>query len=365
MRPDPTLPETELTVSLGGADLKDVRLYHNDRPIPTAWPSRKPFPPQFPVRVRLLKGTNRFYAMASRDGTYDSRSDEVEVSYDGPMEPGRLHVIALGVGDYERRRLGYAVRDADRLSEVLHARGLDPAGQPGLRTVLPDSQVNQENVEKAFDEVAQRVENRPQDTVVVFLAGHTGVFDQQRFCLLLPSFPFPPDEPERALARDVAPKQAVAQPLNPDQILPYSVIAANLMRLSALNRLVILDACQAEAIIEDPQVAEIQKWMEIGSRRARTSYLMAARRGEPALEVDPLRHGLFTYTLLRGMGAIDPANDPEEIARLKLSRNADFNGDGILFTSELDSYVKQNLPEIAKLFPGLVARREAQLPVRG
>ena len=158
---------------------------------------------------------------------------------------------------------------------------------------------------------------------------------------------------------------AAPQAINPDQVLPYYVIAANLMRLKALNRLVIVDACQAEAILEDPQVAEIQKWMEIGSRRARTSYLMAARRGEPALEVDPLRHGLFTYTLLRGMGAIDPAKDPEEVSKLKLPPDADFNGDGILSTSELDSYVKQNLPEIAKLFPDLVARREAQLPVRG
>ena len=30
---------------------------------------------------------------------------------------------------------------------------------------------------------------------------------------------------------------------------------------------------------------------------------MAARRGELAFEVDPLGHGLFTYTLLRGLGA--------------------------------------------------------------
>jgi len=362
VRSDSTLPETELRVSLGGADLKDVRLYHNDRPIPTGLDPRKPLPTQFPVRVRLLEGTNRFYAMASRDGAIDSRSDEVEVLYDGPMEPGRLHVVALGVGDYKARRLGYAVQDADQLSEVLHARGLDAAGQPGLRTVLPDSQVNQENVEKAFDEVARRVEDRPQDTVVVFLAGHTGVFDQQQFCLLLPSFPFAPGQPEQALARDVVPRQVADQPINPDHVLPYSVVAANLMRLKALNRLVIVDACQAEAIVEDPQVAEIQKWMEIGSRRTRTSYLMAARRGEPALEVDPLHHGLFTYTLLRGMGAIDPDNDPEEVSRLNLPRNADFNGDGILSTSELESYVEQNLSAIAALFPGMVARREAQLP---
>ena len=30
----------------------------------------------------------------------------------GPMEPGRLHVVALGVGAYQRRELKYAGRDA-------------------------------------------------------------------------------------------------------------------------------------------------------------------------------------------------------------------------------------------------------------
>jgi WD40 repeat protein len=363
VRPDPSLPYTELTISLKATELKDVRLYHNERPIPTGLDPRKPLPPRFPVRVRLLKGSNRFYALASREGAFDSRSDEVDVPYDGPLPPGRLHVVALGVGDYQRRRLGYAVRDADRLSEILNTRGLDPGGQPGLRIVLPDSQVNEESVEKAFDDLARRVDDRPQDTVVVFLAGHTGVFDPQRFCLLLPAFPFPAEEPDRAVARDVVPSQSRALPVNPDHVLPYSVIAANLMRLKALNRLVIVDACQAEAILEDPQVVEIQKWMEIGSRRARTSYLMAARRGEPALEVDPLHHGLFTYTLLRGMGAIDVRKDPEEVASLNLRPNADFDGDGILSTSELDAYVKQCLPEIARLFPDLVTRREARLPV--
>ena len=36
------------------------------------------------------------------------------------------------------------------------------------------------------------------------------------------------------------------------------------MRLDALNRLVIVDACQAESILVDPQVSAIQKWMESG-----------------------------------------------------------------------------------------------------
>ena len=38
-------------------------------------------------------------------------------------------------------------------------------------------------------------------------------------------------------------------PLDPEAVLPYSVVALNLMRLKALDRLVIVDACQAEAIL--------------------------------------------------------------------------------------------------------------------
>ena len=364
VRDDPTVPDTELSVTLGAADWTDVALYHNDRPIATGLESaKKPFPEQFPVKTRLVKGTNRFHAMASREGAYSSISEPVEIEYEGPMEPGRLHVVALGVGAYQRRELKYAGRDASSISEVLHARGLDATGSPGVRIFLPDKDVTPENIEDAFDQVAAEVENRPQDKVVVFLAGHTGVFDANRFCLLLPTFPFPADAPEVALARDVAPQLTPGVTFDPKFVLPYSIVALNLMRLKALDRLVIVDACQAESILQDPQVAAIQKWMEQGARKARTSYLMAARRGEPALEVDPLGHGLFTYTLLHALGAIKSGDEPEEVAKLGLPANADFNADGILSIAELDAYVSQNLKAIARVFPAIVVKREADLPV--
>ena len=205
--------------------------------------------------------------------------------------------------------------------------------------------------------------NSPQDKVVVFLAGHTGVFNSNRFCLLLPNYPFPANAPIVVAARGAAP--AADAPLDPDAVLPYSVVALNLMRLKALDRLVIVDACQAEAILSDPQVEAIQEWMEVNTRRSRTSYMMAARRGELAFEVDPLSHGLFTYTLLRGLGAPQDAKEPKQIADMKLPPNADFNHDGILTTAELDAYLNQHLKEIAAIFPDLVVSREAEeLPGR-
>ena len=357
--PDPAKPETTVKITLTSDDVSDVRLYHNDVLIPSGLKeAQKPPAREIEVPVRLVPNRNRFYVMASQDGAFDSRSEVVEVDYAGPVEPGRLHVIALGVGQYEKRMLQFAQRDAERLSEVLHIRGLDKAGQAGLRRLMPDNEVTRKNVEQAFDDLAHEVKDRPQDTVVVFIAGHTGVFQGQNFCLLLPTFPFPDDAPILVAARGAAPNQGEVA-VDPKVVLPYSVVALNLMRLKALNRLVIVDACQAEAIYDDPQVRSLQRWMEMSSRKVRTSYVMAARRGEESLEADPLRHGILTYALLRGMGAVSIANEPKVITELGLPANADFNKDGILSTSELSAYARQALPQISEVFPKMITDARA------
>jgi WD40 repeat protein/uncharacterized caspase-like protein len=356
-RTDPTRPDVRLTITLAADDFRDVRLYHNDVPIPTGWDDavrrgNAAGPVSLDVPVKLVSGENRFYVMASQAGAYDSCSGVVEMDYEAKMERGQVHILALGVGDYESRRLRYAVNDAEDLSDFLHSRGIDAAGHPGFRRVLSGEAVSRQSVERAFRDITLRVEDRPQDTVVVFLAGHTGVFDPQRFCLLLPSYQFPKDEPILVAVRDVPPNAGENDKVDPQTVLPYSVIEVNLARLKALNRLVIVDACQAESILYDPKVRAIRKWMELSARRARTSYLMAARRGEPALEAGPLAHGLFTYALLRGMRA-KMAKEPKELTALALPPDADFNRDGIVSTDELDAYAKQVLPQLCNVFPQL------------
>ncbi len=108
-----------------------------------------------------------------------------------------------------------------------------------------------------------------------------------------------------------------------------------------------------------PRSARSKRWMEISSRKVRTSYVMAARRGEESLEADPLRHGILTYALLRGMGAISIAKEPKVITDLGLPANADFNKDGILTTSELSAYARQALPQISDVFPKLITDARA------
>ncbi len=220
-RTDPTRADARLTISLGAADLEDVRLYHNDVPVPSGWGpgvgrQRGAKSLSVDVPVTLVSGSNRFYVMASRKNAYDSCSRVVEIDYAAPMKRGQVHVLALGVKNYQRRSLKYAEDDADQISEFLHSRGLDAAGQQGIAHVLHGADINRKNVELVFDEIARRVEDRPEDTVVVFLAGHTGVFNPQRFCLLLPSYPFPDDEPIEIAARAPPPTSERTTRSTPD-----------------------------------------------------------------------------------------------------------------------------------------------------
>ena len=74
--------------------------------------------------------------------------------------------------------------------------------------------------------------------------------------------------------------------------------------------------------------------------------------GRNGPEVVPLKHGLFTYTLLRGMRAIQLDERAQGGRRAGICPvDADFNRDGIVSTDELDAYAKQVLPRLSGIFP--------------
>jgi hypothetical protein len=138
--------------------------------------------------------------------------------------------------------------------------------------------------------------------------------------------------------------------------LPFYVLYRNLARLDALQRLVIVDACQAEAIHDDPGVRLIREVLEKDAHRTRTCYLLAARRGEPANESAVLEHGLLTYVLLRGLEApgLDPL--PIGIPLLEEARGADADGDRVVTTRELRAYADRMLPVLSGRLPELARR---------
>jgi caspase domain-containing protein len=337
-----------------------MRLYHNDVPVRDGEGfERDAKTGELVTKLQLVSGDNRIYAMAERPGDVDARSEDLTLFHTGEASLGRLHVVALGVSKYERNELRYPHLDAKALAEFLEKNGLGAKASSGRTRPLIDDAVNEKAVELAFEKVRNEVRGHPEDTVVVFLAGHTDLLadgpDRSRFCLLLPSFPFPENAPARALLRGAGiAGEAVVAP--PGTFLPYATIYHHLIRLDALQRLVIIDACQAEAILDDPgvRVVEQLRAMDREARQTRTNYFLASRRGEAAGESPVLEHGLLTYVLLRGMGAPDLKPTPDDLLAFKEHPSADSNGDGRVTTGELRRYVELTLPALAGRLPGML-----------
>ena len=182
----PRVVETErtasLTISLAESDLQNLRLYQNGVPVRNdADFALKPGQKRFTAEVRLRSGVNRFHVMAGRPGSTDveGRSEVVEIRYDGPDTPGQLHVLAMGVSKYDEpaQASSSPTDDAENLSDFLHRNGVREEGTPGLRIVLTNEDVTEAKVDEAFIQIRDRVKERPEDTVVVFLAGHADTFN--------------------------------------------------------------------------------------------------------------------------------------------------------------------------------------------
>jgi uncharacterized caspase-like protein len=293
----------------------------------------------------------------------DGYSEEIELVYGGadPDVPGRVHVIALGVGDYDdpARALRFATRDAETFATFLSEHGAQVEGELGRCHILTDRQVSPRAIEAAFEDLRRATLGRPQDTVVLFLAGHAdalGPEDRERFFLIMPGFPFD----EAAITRDHAVRVAMA---NRGELLPFGTIYAGLFHLDALQRIIVVDACQAGSVRSDESVRRIGKLVDDAAFQARTSYFLAAPSQDiPAGESPELGHGLLTYAMLRGLGMPLGSGSGRlpivsGLPGFDALTNADRAPvDGFVTTGELRRFVDQTMPMLAARFPDLALR---------
>ena len=68
------------------------------------------------------------------------------------------------------------------LADFLHRSRAQVAGVLGLRIVLTNRDVTEAQVDEAFLRIRDRVKERPEDTVVVFLAGHADALRERFTC---------------------------------------------------------------------------------------------------------------------------------------------------------------------------------------
>ncbi|MBX2867860.1 MAG: caspase family protein [Acidiferrobacterales bacterium] len=224
-----------------------------------------------------------------------------------PPKPVRkLLVLAVGVDEYihmPEHNLRFASADADSIASLFikqEGKNYDVVESIVLSDSV-DTKATKDNVVDALDALA---ELGPEDTVVLFLAGH-GVVEDANYYFL---------------PRD-------AQRNSNGRWKKSSVIAWNDVQLameSSLGRRILLvDTCHSESAFNSRLIKDAED--------SNIVVMSSTDSGTLAQEIASLGHGVFTHALLEGMRG-----------------KADSYQDGKVTMSELNAFVANAVPAITK-----------------
>ena len=243
--------------------------------------------------VALVEGENKLEVRAaSADGSWESEPAVITFRYEKPLPKAELYLVAVGIDRYRQEsiRLDYAGADALSIARLFEERG--PALYRHVHvTTLLDDEATSSAILGRIRRLAQTA--RPQDTLVVFLAGHAAVVGEQYYFL--------PHEFERqadALEEDVRRQGLLA-----------TKIGEALVAVPALKRMVVFDTGRSGGQIALARTARnafaFRGAVERLSRAQGAFTIASAAVSERAREVPELGHGVLTYTLLAGLHAAE------------------------------------------------------------
>ena len=220
-----------------------------------------------PPRLRRIE-----VAARNRDGVEGARQ-VVMATLTGPARDAALHILAVGVEKYQAPglELKHSAADAMAVANEIAIRA-NSLFKRGVSTpmVLTDSDARLAGIEGAFDQLKARM--KPQDTLVIFLAGHGEAPIGKGYTFL-------PWDFKRGAPGDAGEGLSEARLLK-------------LLSESPTQTLLLLDTCDAGGAVEmiEGAYARLDRHVVIG----------ASRRGQFAKEGFE-GHGVFTAALLRVM----------------------------------------------------------------
>ncbi|AQR65196.1 hypothetical protein BXU06_09085 [Aquaspirillum sp. LM1] len=178
-----------------------------------------------------------------------------------------LHILAIGVQNYPadsgQSKLNYSVLDAKAVAKVLARRAKPVFSHVAEPVVLTEQNASLAGINQAFAQLKTRMQ--PQDTLVIFLAGHGQVHvDSYRF-----------------LPWDYRPGSAG---LSETRLF-------EMLKESPQHTLLLIDTCDAGSMVEMAGAYERM------SRERQRPVIGASRKGEFARE-GYQKHGVFTAALL-------------------------------------------------------------------
>jgi len=334
----------DVTVSApAGVAIRDVHLSRHGVLLKT-WSGEQRNGSRLSLSADIVQGENRFTAYAFNQDDVKSKDAETEVTGPASLKrAGDLYVVAIGIDDYRNPafHLNYARKDARLAAGVLAEQRKDIATTgrqlqeqggtdkttgdvmvPTLNgpsidllpsmgdvhvTTLVDAEATRSKILQTIAAVSHQA--RPEDTLVVFYAGH-GVAAGDRYYLLPQDFAFEGD-PNGLLnaGLEILEHSAIS-----DEDL-QSALAGEQAAVSAL----ILDSCQSGQLVGDKLA---QRRGPMNSRGlAQMAYdkgmfiLAASLSTQSAEERAALGDGVLTYALMQE-GLVDDMASPETVPGL-------------------------------------------------
>jgi WD40 repeat protein len=317
------------TVSIEKADAgaKDVRLFRNGTLI-KVWHGDVLQGRQsatLEATIPVVAGENHLAAYAfNRDNVKSADAEAFVNGADSLKRAGTAYVVAVGVNSYANSQynLKYAAADAQDFAEEVKKQQTQLGKFESVNVVpLLDADATKANIVAALKRLAgsadalptgapasleQLKPAQPEDTVVIYFAGH-GTAHGNQFYLI-------PHDIGYTGARDALDAAGLST------ILEHSVSDVELQRavegLDAGQLLLVIDACNSGQALE----AEEKRRGPMNSKGlAQLAYekgmyvLTAAQSYQAALEAAQLGHGLLTYALVEeGLKALAADDEPKD-----------------------------------------------------
>jgi WD40 repeat protein len=328
------LAEVVVEVTDQGGGASGPWLFHNGaRVLAPGSAERKGKLTRRTFTVALVEGDNHLEARASSlDGSWDSEPARLTLRYQRPLPRPELYLVAVGVSKYADARLDlkFAARDARAIAGLFQKRGKALYTKVHV-TALTDDKATKDGVAKAF--AALKGKARPQDTLVVFLAGH-GTMVGQRYYFLPHEF---------------RPGKGALEASVRGQGLSHDLLADHLAAVPALRRVLVLDTCASGGALGLGKTARtpfaLRGAVERLARNQGVHAIAAAAANDEAQEVKELGHGLLTYALLAGLKAADRGPLAEDWVRPS-------SAEGVVDVLEWFTFAAGRVPRLSKKYFG-------------
>ncbi len=322
LKDDTAILQVQVTDQGGGVG--DVRLYHNGTLVES---NKVDGAGAYKFEVNLVPGTNRFSARAfSKDLALASDDQSwFRLTAQGARGP-RLHVLVVGIDQYVEPSLTlqYARKDGSAIPQYFSQHAKLRVKDVHV-TELYDRKATKANILTEIDSLSR--DARPEDVVLVYMAGH-GVGVGQQYYFLGQEMRNEPDS-TAAIQKYGISASALSNALIPNK---------------ALKQVLILDTCGAEAALsilardgatrEFPD-SEIQTAKKLSEAKGRF-FVAASTKKQYAVEVPELGHSVFASALLAGLGEKAPPKA--------------FTNDGSVTILSLLQYLDTEVPRLTEKY---------------